>query len=114
EYDPAGNFERLTHQFANGGCTRDYAYNEPSLIDGTKLSNRLSSTTVGQTAEHYGHDSHGNMTAMPHLTLMRWNFLDQLSATSRQVVNAGTPETTYYVYDGAGQRVRKVTERENG
>ena len=74
EYDAAGNFERLIHHFANGGWTRDYAYNETSLIDATMRSNRLSSTTVGQTAEHYGHDSHGNMTAMPHLTLMRWNF----------------------------------------
>ena len=48
---------------------------------------------------------------MPHLPLMRWNHLDQLEASARQVVNGGTPETTYYVYDGAGQRVRKVTER---
>ncbi|MGH8537918.1 MAG: RHS repeat-associated core domain-containing protein [Gammaproteobacteria bacterium] len=51
---------------------------------------------------------------MPHLTLMQWDFKDQLQATARQVVNNGTPETTYYVYDGAGQRVRKVTERQNG
>ena len=27
---------------------------------------------------------------------------------------AAVPETTYYVYDGSGQRVRKVTERQNG
>ena len=27
-------------------------------------------------------------------------------------VNGGTPETTYYVYDAGGQRVRKVTERQ--
>lgn len=26
--------------------------------------------------------------------------------------NGGTPETTYYVYDANGQRVRKVTERQ--
>ena len=51
---------------------------------------------------------------MPHLPLMQWNFKDELSATSRQVVNAGAPETTYYVYDAGGQRVRKITERQNG
>jgi RHS repeat-associated protein len=28
------------------------------------------------------------------------------------VVNSGSPETTYYVYDASGQRVRKVTERQ--
>ncbi len=49
---------------------------------------------------------------MPHLTLMRWDFRDQLQATARQAVNVGDPpEATYYVYDGAGQRVRKVTAR---
>ena len=59
------------------------------------------------------------MTGMPHLTLMQWDFKDQLSATSRQAVNATpppdkVPETTFYVYDAGGQRVRKVTERQNG
>ena len=50
---------------------------------------------------------------MPHLPLMQWDFRDQLQATSQQVVNnGGTPETTYYVYDAGGQRVRKVTERQ--
>jgi RHS repeat-associated protein len=49
---------------------------------------------------------------MPHLPLMRWNYLDRLEATARQVVNNGSPETTYYVYDAGGQRVRKVTERQ--
>jgi RHS repeat-associated protein len=46
---------------------------------------------------------------------MRWDFKDQLQATSQQVVNnGGTPEITYYVYDASGQRVRKVTERQAG
>ncbi|PVH68194.1 hypothetical protein DL98DRAFT_542593 [Cadophora sp. DSE1049] len=35
-------------------------------------------------------------------------------ASSKQIVNDGTPETTYYVYDTSGQRVRKVTERQAG
>src|SRR6185369_13448813 len=35
----------------------------------------------------------------------------QLQAVSQQVTkNGGTPETTYYVYDANGERVRKVTE----
>jgi RHS repeat-associated protein len=52
------------------------------------------------------------MIKMPHLPLMEWDFKDELHATSRQVVNDGTPETTLYVYDSTGQRVRKVTERQ--
>ncbi len=116
EYDAVGNFEKLIHKAANGNWTRAYAYNELSMIESTttKKGNRLSSTTIGQTTETYGYDAHGNMTTMPHLTLMRWDFDDQLSATSKQVVNVGTPETTFYVCDASGQRARKVTERQNG
>src|SRR5260221_6307716 len=54
------------------------------------------------------------MIRMPHLPLMRWNQQDQLAASSRQVTGSGTPETSYYVYDAGGQRVRKVTERQDG
>jgi RHS repeat-associated protein len=116
-YDPVGNFLQLIHQAVNGNWTRCYAYNEPSLIEPANVSNRLSRTTIGgahPVTETYFYDAHGNMTSMPHLTLMRWDFGDRLGATSQQSVNAGTPETTYYVYDAAGQRVRKLTERYNG
>ena len=117
EYDAVGNFLRLHHQATNGNWTRSYAYNEPSLLEPVKNNNRLSSATIGAVnpiTETYAHDEHGNMIAMPHLSRMQWNFKDQLSTTSRQVVNNGMPETTYYVYDAAGQRTRKVTERQNG
>ncbi len=115
EYDFVGNFQKLIHEAAsNGTWTRDYTYNEVSLIEPAKKNNRLSNTAIGQTNETYTYDAHGNMTAMPHLTLMQWDFKDQLQETSRQIVNNGTPETTFYVYDAGGQRVRKVTERQNG
>src|SRR5439155_977824 len=90
-------------------------YSEASLLEPGKTSNRLTSTrTGGGIVEPYTHDVHGNMTAMPHLPLMRWDERDQLQASAQQVVvkKDGTPETTYYVYDGGGQRVRKVTERQ--
>jgi len=113
EYDEVGNILRLIHQATNGDWTRAYAYNEPSLIEPALINNRLSQADVGGSIEAYTHDAHGNMARMSHLPLMRWNYLDQLEATSQQVVNnGGTPETTYYVYDASGQRVRKVTERQ--
>ncbi len=117
EYDGVGNFRSLVHEASEGTWRRSYDYSEVSLIEPVVKSNRLSSTTVGSNTsifEPYQHDAHGNMTDMPHLTLMRWDFRDQLSATSRQVRNNGTPETTFYLYDAAGQRVRKVIEGQNG
>jgi RHS repeat-associated protein len=117
-YDAVGNFEKLIHQAANGSWTRAYAYNEGSLIEPGQRSNRLSSTTVGTRTEPYNYDAHGNMTAMPHLAMMQWNYKDELGATARQVVNDApplnlVPEKTFYVYDASGERVRKVTERQN-
>jgi RHS repeat-associated protein len=43
---------------------------------------------------------------------MKWNFKEELQAVAKQSVVAGTPETTWYVYDGRGQRARKITENQ--
>ncbi len=115
EYDAVGNVTRLIHRAVDGNWSRRYTYDEPSLLDAGTNGNRLSATIVGANdVEPYGYDAHGNVTSMPHLPLMRWDFKDRLYATARQVVNGGAPETTYYLYDGADQRVRKVTERDSG
>ena len=114
QYDAVGNFEAIIHVASNGNWTRDYSYNEASFIEPDKVNNRLSSTTVGATTGNYIYDAHGSMTQMPHLSVMKWDFKDQLRISQQQVVNNGSGERTYYVYDSAGQRVRKVTERSNG
>jgi RHS repeat-associated protein len=115
-YDAVGNILNMRRRGsdpAHPGWTRAYTYDEASLIEPGKTSNRLSSTQIGSgSVERYVHDAHGDMTGLPHLPLMRWNYLDRLEATAQQVVNSGSPETTYYVYDAGGQRVRKVTERQ--
>ncbi len=111
-YDQVGNIMKLVHTASSGGWTRSYVYDEPSLI-GAGKNNRLTSTKVGAVTDSYSYDAHGNMIKMPRLPLMRWDHRDQVQATSKQVrTAAGTPETTYYVYDAAGQRVRKVTEKQ--
>jgi RHS repeat-associated protein len=119
EYDPVGNILKMVHQAISGGWTRYYAYDEPSLMEPGKTNNRLSRTSLpgdpsdGPYSARYEHDDHGNMTRMPHLPLMQWDYRDQLQASSKQTrTDGGTPETTFYVYDASGQRVRKVTERQ--
>ena len=55
------------------------------------------------------------MTAMPHLHRCTGTISTSLQASQPAGASTdGTPETTYYVYDAAGQRVRKVTERRVG
>ena len=115
-YDEVGNLLQMLHSGTdpvNPGWTRTYSYKEPSQLEAGKVSNRLTSTQISDGLfEPYTYDLHGNMTSMPSLPLMQWDYNDQLQATAQQVKNnGGTPETTYYVYDSQGQRVRKVTER---
>ena len=114
-YDAANNIQSIMHQVASGGWARRYAYTEPSAIDPTETSNRLSATSepadnpAGPFSDRYTYDVHGSVIGMPHLPTMTWNESDRLQSTARQVVNAGTPETSYYVYDASGDRARKVT-----
>jgi RHS repeat-associated protein len=118
EYDPVGNFLRVRREAQEGNFERDYAYESPSLLEPRLNNNRLSHTSVqdGPTTltERYRHDAHGNMTEMPHLPHMAWDFQDRLRETRRQVVNQGAPEATCYAYDAAGQRARKITLRPDG
>jgi RHS repeat-associated protein len=124
-YDNVGNIMEMAHH--RGGAVdapgevvwrRRYQY--------SKNNNQLRSTSrpgedpkpeysddpAETYQDKYEHDIHGNMTRMPHLQALNWNYKDQLQSTSPQRVTdpACSAETTYYVYDAAGQRIRKVTE----
>lgn len=104
-YDAGGNIIQLQHQAFNGNWTRNYQY--------AANSNRLLATTIGADSFNYTyHPQHGFITALPHLSLMQWNCKDELQAVAQQSVQNGSPETTWYVYDGNGMRVRKITERQ--
>jgi hypothetical protein len=109
-YDAVGNLRELVHTAVNGSWTRSFSYDEASLVEPGKSSNRLSSVVVGsKLPERFSYDPHGNLTAMAHLPGMEWDFRDQLRR-----VDLGGGGTAYYVYDAAGERVRKVVEKNAG
>jgi len=97
EYDQVGNILSLIHTANAGSWNRSYAY--------ASDSNRLSTTTVGQTTDTYSHNVHGSLTTMPHLDALEWDHNEHLKSVKR-----GTSQT-WYVYDSAGQRMRKLTEK---
>ena len=120
-YDAAGNILSLRHHTADRaqhGWTRRFCYAEPSLLEPARSSNRLTSVTVGSVTEVFsvdgdGYDLQGGMLHMPALGQILWDYCDQLRMTAHQA--AGTAgERTWYVYDAAGRRVRKVTEHADG
>jgi RHS repeat-associated protein len=97
QYDSVGNILSLIHNANGNAWTRSYDY--------ASDSNRVNSTTVGQTTVNYTYNAHGSMTSMPHLQGMQWDFAERLCHITR-----GTTEA-YYNYDGGGQRIRKVVEK---
>lgn len=106
QYDEVGNLLEMHHDAGPGTWTRQYEYET--------ANNRLKTTGIDPEIYSYTHHAqHGFITSMPHLPVMNWNFRDELQAVAQQQRNdGGTPETTYYVYDSVGERVRKVTENE--
>ncbi len=115
EYDLLGNIKVLRHRFnpqpgIGNGWTRHYRY---AFDDAPgNRTNRLTATSMpndpdgGPYSGTYAYDTYGNMTRMPHLATMDWNFMDQLRR-----VNLGGGGTAHYVYGLGGQRLRKVIER---
>ncbi len=108
-YDAVGNLREMIHAAPDhGSWRRHYEYSE----GGT--NNRLTQTVVGEAREHYAYDPNGNMTRMPQLQAMGWDFRDQLAETRTQAGHDDTGETTYYRYDSAGARVRKTHVDQHG
>lgn len=105
-YDAVGNILQMEHKATGNNWTRDYNYQI--------ANNRLISTQIAMQNYSYSHHPrHGFITAMHHLADIGWNFKEELVRTIRQRrTDGGTPETTYYQYDGQGQRIRKITENQ--
>ncbi|EYF04841.1 Hypothetical protein CAP_3867 [Chondromyces apiculatus DSM 436] len=103
EYDEVGNILTMAHQAVGGGWTRHYEIDEDrNWLLSTSLPGDLPSAPY---SAHYMYDAHGNVTSMPHLASIVWDFKDQ-----QREVDLGGGGTAYYVYDAAGQRVRKIWE----
>lgn len=103
QYDNVGNILQMTHQAgAVGSWSQMYNY------DNNDASNRLLDTVIGSNTYQYNqYDIHGNMTKMPHLHALNWDFQDQLKTVDLNT----SGDRACYNYDGGGQRVRKVIDK---
>jgi RHS repeat-associated protein len=115
-YDALGNILQMQHRATGGDYTRKYWYNnndahrnELSIDADTIKNNQLLQTQIAGNSTRYTHDIQGNMMNLPHLMSMIWNYRDQL-----EQIDLGGGGKAFYVYDGGGQRIRKVIERNGG
>ncbi len=114
-YNSAGNILKMRRSVPSRpetNWTRHYKYSEAGQLDPASPSNRLTSTHLSEDAVERigGYDVHGNMLGLPHLAEMHWDHADRLRMTGRTV----NSERTWYVYDGSGERIRKVTVDADG
>ncbi|ACE06707.1 hypothetical protein Aasi_1414 [Candidatus Amoebophilus asiaticus 5a2] len=130
QYDPVGNILQMKHVACGNNWTRNYTYeamnnrlirtqvgsqvcSEANLVECPEICSEVSLEVISGAYTYPHHAQHGYMIAMPHLEDMGWNFKEEVVKTIRQRrTNGGTPETTYYQYDGQGQRIRKLTENQ--
>lgn len=104
-YDEVGNMLELRHVAGpTGSWTREYHY----AADGNRL---LSTSSAGGPVgglDHYSYDAHGNMTAMPHLSVIDWDHADRM-----QHADLGGGGDVYFQYDAEGNGIRKVRVDQN-
>ena len=111
QYDSVGNIMEMKHLAAGGNWTRGYEYEN--------TNNRLKLTFIGDNGspanytKYTHHAQHGFIVELPHLEKIDWNFKEEVVLTTRQhCTDDNIPVTTYYQYDGTGQRIRKITENQ--
>jgi RHS repeat-associated protein len=105
-YDALGSLRRLDHGGGPGGFTRRFTV-DPA-------SNRLQRVRVGQDSYDYTFDPNGNMISETSSRHFDYNHADQLVAFRTQTGSAEPSVHAHYLYDAAGQRVKKLVRKQGG
>jgi RHS repeat-associated protein len=105
-YDAAGNLQQLKHLVNGGGFTRGF-----NLSPGT---NRLDSLAVGAAPTGYTYDASGNMTRETTSRHFEWDYADRMRVYRTQVDGSEPSVHAQYLYDVAGQRVKKLVRKQGG
>jgi RHS repeat-associated protein len=106
EYDDAGNLLRLRHHGGSGTSVRRFTL--------AAATNRLESVATGRSAVGYAYDACGNLVAEGEARHLEWDHSDRLRVFRTQVAAAEPSVHATYLYDAAGERVKKVIRRQGG
>jgi len=97
-YDELGNIREMK---SGNTWTRKYIYNFAA-------NNYLQKHDENEQSS-YIYDAHGNMTKMPHLQELKWDFKGNLKEVTLDLAG----NKAFYTYDAQGVRVRKVVLKGN-
>jgi RHS repeat-associated protein len=94
------------HDNEPGGYTRQFTV-DPA-------TNRLRGMQIGVDGYDYAFDANGNMRSETTSRHFEWNHTDQLKAFRTQIAGAEPSIHAHYLYDAAGQRVKKLVRKQGG
>ncbi|HZV64642.1 MAG TPA: RHS repeat-associated core domain-containing protein, partial [Telluria sp.] len=102
-YDAGGNAITVGHDGAAGNWSRSFAI--------APDSNRLETCSgPGVATGPCTYDLNGNQTSLDGLATIAWSYLNQIAGVTTAPADDGSFRHEYHVYDGAGGRVRKLTQ----
>jgi len=103
QYDAVGNMGQLKHQINGGGFVRIF-----SLNAGT---DQLDILQIGANIFKYKYDSNGNLIQENASRFFEWDHSDRLRSFRIQAGNSEPSIYTHYLYDAAGQLVKRITRK---
>ncbi len=124
-------YNTIGHQLTNGQALQRYTQNfeydggdNLTSIKNSKYnssrktvihqdSNRIQNSSFGANNPvllSYKYDKNGNMTTLDGLAGVTWNFRNNMASAIHIKRTGGDNDAEYYIYDGAGRRVRKISE----
>ncbi|KHA70848.1 type IV secretion protein Rhs [Pseudomonas chlororaphis] len=104
-YDAAGNLTTLVHSAVSQSWTQRTAI---SRYSNRGLEQTIDGTLPGEEEIAAGFDANGNRKTLQSGQILQWNAGRQLSQVDQVLRTSAANDCERYVYDGVGQRKRKV------
>ena len=110
-YDRGNNLTQSQHIAQQDSWTRNMIVAETSnrAVIATINGDNKPAPTPTQVDSYF--DVHGNQIQTQQVYPLAWNYRNNLQQATTIKHADGTQDAEYYVYDGAGQRIRKVQEQ---
>jgi len=114
-YDAGGNLTRTRHLApgGSGSFTRELVVSDSSNrgVEAELLNPGAAGETAPAALVDPFFDGNGNQKRMIGVAGLNWNYRDNLASVTTVDRGDAPPDAEYYVYDGSGQRVRRVLEQ---
>jgi RHS repeat-associated protein len=106
-YDDSGNLIEIRHISSSSQRTIVIV---PSKVSNRAVPNDMLQASNASPEDFF--DANGNMKELDHSRKIEWDYRDNIaSATLIERGDGQVDDREYYIYDSAGQRIRKVSER---